>query len=257
MRSLELTIPEETARSLEVEAELLGHDDLSGYLAWLVEHRFAVDAETERARALNEYAEQLDGVEAGDEGALLEAARLAKETADRPVIDGDAERVDRVADETLHDEAAALRAVEEDAVDELARSAAAQTRERLGSGFGSGIDYDSQTEIGCGKRPGADIAALDGIEVPGWDDELVERRQTAVGAALALLRNAEEAQRAAFVEELYEQYPAGYDTPESWWECIKQGLRQVDRVSPAHEGSRTWGFRTTPGRVTRISYAYD
>lgn len=255
MRSLELTIPEETARSLEVEAELLGYDDLSGYLAWLVRHRFAIDAGTDRARALAEYADRVQDVEVADETALTEAARLAGEAADRPVIDGDAERVDRVVDETLHDEAEALNTVAGEALDELARSAVAQTREQLGSGFGSGIDYSSRTEINSGKRPGADIADLDEIEVPGWDEELIERRRTAVGAALAFLRNAEEAKRAAFVEELYEEYPAGYDSPGSWWECIKQGLRQVDRVNPAREDSRTWGFRTTPGRVTRISYA--
>jgi hypothetical protein len=255
MRSLELTLPEETARSLEVEAEMLGYDELDGYLAWLVRHRFAIDDESDRASALQEYADRIQDIELEDETALMEAARLAGETAGRPIIDGEAEQVDRIVDESLHDEAQALNEVEGDAIDELARNAVAQTREQLGSGFGSGIDYDPRTDIGSGTRPGEDIADLDDIEVPGWDDSLIAQRREAVGAALAFLKSVEEAKRSDFVSELYENYPAGYDSEGSWWECIKRGLRQVDRVNPAREDSRIWSFRTTPGRVTRISYA--
>lgn len=254
MRSLELTIPEETARSLEVEADMLGYDDIEGYLGWLVRHRFAIDDDSDRARALGEYADRIQDIELEDETALTEAARLAGAAAGRPVMDGEAEQIDRVPDETLHAEARALNSVEGEALDELARNAVAQTREQLGSGFGSGIDYDSRTEIGSAKRPGEDIADLDQIEVPGWDEELIDKRRGAVGAALAFLKNVEEAKRSDFVEELYEEYPVGYESAGSWWECIKQGLSQVDRVNPAREGSRIWSFRTTPGRVTRISY---
>lgn len=254
MRSLELTLPDKTVRSLEVEAEMLGYDDLNGYLAWLVRHRFAIDDDSDRASALREYADRIQDIELEDKTALIEAARLAGQAAGRPAIDGEAERVDRIVDESLGDEAQALNEVESEALDELARSAVAQTREQLGSGFGSGIDYNPRTDIGCGTRPGEDIADLDEIEVPGWDESLIETRRVAVGAALSFLKSVEEAKRSDFVTELYERYPAGYDSEESWWECIKRGLRQVDRVNPAREGSRIWSFRTTPGRVTRISY---
>lgn len=254
MRSLELTIPEEMAKTLEVEAEMLGFDEVPGYLTWLIRHRFAVDDGSNRARALREYADRIQDFDTADENTLTETAQMAREAAGRPVMDGDCKEVDRVVDESLHDEAQALQTVEDEALDEFARRAVAQTREQLGNGFGSGIDYDSRTNIGNGTRPGEDIADLDDIEVPGWDDELIAVRREAVGAALAFLKNVEEAKRSDFIDELYEEYPAGYDSPGSWWECIKRGLRQVDRVNPARENSRIWSFRTTPGRVTRISY---
>jgi hypothetical protein len=165
-----------------------------------------------------------------------------------------APNVARIEDDSLRDSANALSNVEANRLDEFARRAVAQTRERLGDGVGSGIDYSSQTAISEDRRVGEDIVDLDTIEVPGYDEELVAQRRQAVGVALALLRDLETAKRNDFVEALYEEFPAGYDSQSSWWGCIKQGLEQVDRVKPARDGSHIWEFRSTPGRVKRISY---
>jgi hypothetical protein len=150
--------------------------------------------------------------------------------------------------------ATALQSVEAERADVFAQRAVATTRKRLGD-VGTGIDYRSTAALDGDGRPGADITDLDEIEVPGRDDATVERRRDAVGAALAYLSDVEEAKRADFVTELYDEFPADYDAEDSWWNCIKRGLRQVDRVIPATEDNRTWRFRTTPGRVTRISFA--
>lgn len=254
MRSLEVDVPDDLARSLDVEADLLQFDDVEAYLGWLVRHRFHLDLDEGRGAVLGEYADRVSELDvANDQGRLVEAARRAAD--DRSVEGAVDPDVDRVEDDRLCDDAAALATVEAGRVDEFVSRAVTQTRERLGDGIGTGIDYSSQRRLDEDATPGADIVDLEDVEVPGWDEDLIERRRVAVGAALAYLKDVEEAKRGDFVDALYEEYPAGYDSVGAWWDCVKRGLRQVDRVSPAHEGSRTWSFRTTPGRVRRISYS--
>jgi hypothetical protein len=159
-------------------------------------------------------------------------------------------RAERIADDTVTEAASELKGVQGDAFDELARRAVKRTREQLGEGTGSGLEYESSTTLDTdGARPGEDITDLDALEVPGYDDELVARRREAVGAALAHLRDHGQAKKGDFVEAIYEDYPAGYESGAGWWDCIKRGLRQVDRVDGAGDDSRIWRFRDYQGRV--------
>lgn len=252
MRSLELTVDDETARSLAVEAELLDFDSIGDYLDWLVENRFDVDTEGQRGRQLSSYARRRSEVDADADVAAVASAAAGETGA---TIAGEEDAVARIEDADLKVAADALSSVEGQRFDEFARRAVTQTREQLGDGFGSGIEYSSRESLHDDHRAGEDITDLDELDVPGWDENCKARRRRAVGAALAYLRDVEEATRSDFIEELYEEYPAQYNSEQSWWSCIKRGLRQVDRVDPAREDSRIWRFRTTPGRVTRISYA--
>jgi len=256
MPSFELDLPEETARALAVEADLLGFADREAYLEWVVAERFAIDDDSERADLLSAYAERAADMDLHNvETPPVESEVEADQPADPGVLESNlTPRVDRIKDDRLAESADALSNVEGSRLDEFVRRAVADTREQLGDGVGSGIAYSSSTVISEDRRVGEDIADLDDIEVPGWDEELVEGRRRAVGAALALLRDLEEAKRGDFVDALYEEYPAGYDSENPWWECIKRGLRQVDRVVPARDGGQIWRFRTTPGRVKRISF---
>jgi hypothetical protein len=168
------------------------------------------------------------------------------------------ERVTRMTDERLTNDVDELAGVESNRLDELARRAVARTRKRLGRDVGTGLDYRSQTGIDGDLTPGEDITDLDELEVPGYSDDPLEARREAVGAALAFLRDEERARRSDFVDALFEEYPAGYDTTDSWWRCIKRGLKQVESVDGG-DGSRVWRFsprveRTSRGvTVTRIS----
>ncbi|MFC7020653.1 MULTISPECIES: hypothetical protein [Haloarcula] len=248
MRSLELTVDTETARSLAVEADVLGFDGIDGYLRWLVTHRLDIASDGETGQRLAEYADRVTDVEADDDLAAVAEAAVTDGTGtdDRSGVTA------RIQDDQLTAAADALSSVERQRLDLFAQDAIARTREQLGDG---GTDeYRSDRPLVGEKPPGADITDLSAIDVPGRNDERTERRQEAVGAALAFLRSESEATRSDFVEALYEDYPAGYDSPDSWWECITQGLRQVDRVDPARRDSRVWRFRETPGRVTRISF---
>lgn len=259
MPTFELDLPEETARGLAVEADLLGFDTREAYLQWIVSKRFEIDGEAERTDLLTAYAERAEEMDLRN----VETPPIDHEVdADPPDPDDVgvamgsnlAPNVARIEDDALGDSAAALSDVEANRFDEFARRAVAQTRERLGDGVGSGIDYSSQAALDDNRRIGEDIADLDAIEIPGYDEDLIARRRRAVGAALALLRDTETAKRGDFVEALYEDLPAGYDSESAWWECIKEGLEQVDRVKPPRNGSHIWEFRSVPGRVKRISY---
>jgi hypothetical protein len=258
MPSFTVELPEDTARGLAVEADLLGFETREAYLQWLVSRRFDLDDGSERTELLEAYADRAEAMALDN----VETPPVEDDVAAGPPADSVASAmesnlapsVDRIEDDALADSADALSNVEGARLDEFARRAVAQTRERLGDGVGSGIDYDSSRAIDEDRRLGEDIADLDAIEVKGYDEELIARRRRAVGAALALLKDREEAKRSDFVDAFYEEYPAGYDSESAWWDCIKQGLRQVDRVVPARDGGQIWRFRTTPGRVKRISY---
>jgi hypothetical protein len=246
MASIQLDLPEEVVRSLAVEADMLAFESVDEYVGWLLRHRFDIEHDDERSRVLSQYATRVRD----------EAAAVGESETDG-VTEGGTDstpRIDRIEDDSLPETASVLANVEDQRLDEMARRAVADTRDRLGDGTGTGLSYRSNTGIGSDRRLGEDIADLDSIDVPGRDEQLLDCRRTAVGAALAYLKDAGEARRGDFVDDLYEEHPAGYDSPDAWWQCIKRGLRQVDRVSPAHEESRTWSYLDTPGRVTRLSF---
>lgn len=240
---------------------MLGFEEPSAYLRWLVDNRAALQGDDDQNRILAAYAERIADLEERLETAEG-AADPAPEEAAAASDDGDPERFEanlapataRISDDSVAQVADELKRAQGEAVDEMARQAVAKTRRRLGEGTASGIDYSSRTALRSdGPRPGSDVTDLDGIEVPGYEDELIARRREAVGAALAFLKDVDEAQRSDFVAELYDAYPAGYSSSDGWWECVKRGLRQVDRVDDAGDGSRIWRFRDFKGRVRVLS----
>lgn len=171
-----------------------------------------------------------------------------REDAGEPVgLDGNfaPERVERFEDESLGSHANQLRGVEGERLDEFARRAVAKTRERLGREPSTGLDYRSGTRIARSSsdvRPGEDLVDLDSLDVPGRSESTCAPRREAVGAALAYLRDVDRAKKGDFVDELYAEYPAGYDTESGWWRCIKRGLKDAPVVDGGGEGSRVWAY---------------
>jgi hypothetical protein len=155
------------------------------------------------------------------------------------------ERVERFEDESLGSHANQLRGVEGERLDEFARRAVAKTRERLGREPSTGLDYRSGTRIARSSsdvRPGEDLVDLDSLDVPGRSESTCAPRREAVGAALAYLRDVDRAKKGDFVDELYAEYPAGYDTESGWWRCVKRGLKDAPVVDGGGEGSRVWTY---------------
>ncbi|MFC6953857.1 hypothetical protein [Halorubellus litoreus] len=158
------------------------------------------------------------------------------------------ERVERFEDESLGSHANQLKGVEGERLDEFARRAVAKTRERLGREPSTGLEYRSGTRIARSSpdvRPGEDLVDLDALDVPGRSESTCAPRREAVGAALAYLRDVDRAKRGDFVEELYEEYPAGYDSESGWWRCIKRGLKDAPVVEGG-DGARVWTY-VAPG----------
>ncbi len=247
---------------LRREQDLLGFDDVETYVRWVLDNRAAIDSDAEPSvvdayeRRIEELEARLDADAPDDEPASdPDPGPAADDAPGEPTVEANIDpataRVGGDADEVA-DLASALAGVTEDRLDEITRQAVARTREELGEGDGggTGLSYDAENGLRSdGPPPGAEITDLSALTVPGHDDALVQRRREAVGAALAYLKEAESARRSEFVDALYEEYPAGYDTESGWWRCVKRGLSQVDRVDGAGEGSRIWRFRDHRGRV--------
>ncbi|WP_339103975.1 hypothetical protein [Haloterrigena salinisoli] len=153
------------------------------------------------------------------------------------------ERVARIREDPVHEDAGVLGSVETERLDELSRRAVATTRKRLNRDVQTGLEYTSSTQLaGGGVRPGEDVTDLDELSIPGRSAETIEKRRHAVGRALAYLRDEGEARRSDFVDALYAECPAGYDSSDGWWRCVKEGLKQVDAVDGG-EGTRVWWYR--------------
>jgi hypothetical protein len=187
------------------------------------------------------------GASTGDEGAGAPDREGRDDPTDPVGLGGNfaPERVERFEDESLGSQANQLRGVEGERLDEFARRAVAKTRERLGREPSTGLDYRSGTRIARSSsdvRPGEDLVDLDSLDVPGRSESTCAPRREAVGAALAYLRDVERAKKGDFVAELYEAYPAGYDTESGWWRCIKRGLKDAPVVDGGGEGSRVWTY---------------
>jgi hypothetical protein len=251
MRTLRLELDEGTVERLSTERELLGFEDLESYLEWIVDNRTDIAADGDRDELLSAYAERVDElerqVEATDEAAGEFDGGLTPE------------RVKRIADDDLSRNVDELNGVATSRIDEMARRAVARTRKRLGRDVGTGLSYRSTAAMSDGVRPGEDVTDLDALEVPGYDEDVVERRREAIGAALAFLRDETETTRADVVETLFEEYPAGYDSETGWWECVKRGFKQVPAVKGG-DGRRKWEYEPAPGiadargvTVTRVS----
>lgn len=262
MPTIRLDVPESLAESLDTERELLGFESREAYLHWIVDHRTDIEVGSDRDQVLSAFTERVEELEAklgdpDDEATVLDGSDTtqqlsrgsADDTSEGPIREP---RTARIQDDTVNELATDLSGVENERLNAFARSAVQKTGESFDGSPESGIDYELPTDLEDGERPGEAITDLDAIEVPGHDETLIERRRVAVGAALVFLREREEAKRNEFVDVLYEEYPAGYETSETWWDCVKEGLRQIDRVHPAREGRRVWRFNTTPGRVTRL-----
>jgi hypothetical protein len=257
MPTIHLDVPESLVESLDTERELLGFESREAYLRWVVDHRTDIEVGSDREQVLSAFTERVEELEAklddADEAAVLDGEALTtgteSEESREPVHEP---RTARIQDDSVNELATELSGVENERLNAFARSAVRQTGETFDGSPESGLDYELPADLDDGERPGEAITDLDAIEVPGHDGALIEHRRIAVGAALVFLRDREEAKRNEFIEALYEEYPAGYETSETWWDCVKAGLRQIDRVFPAREGRRVWRFNTTPGRVTRL-----
>lgn len=248
MPELSVAFDAETLEELEAERRRLGFESRGAYVRWIVDRRNALEETNGDAPRVPETvrprAEIEPGVLSSTEADAGEPSRPTETVAE---LDGTGaslapERVVRVPEDGVGRDATVLETVQHDRLDELSRRAVAETRRRLDRNVETGLEYRSTTPLGReGLRPGAELVDLDALSVPGRSAERRERRRTVAGRAIAFLRDEERAKKATVVAELYDSYPAGYETADGWWAFLKDVFEQVDAVEGG-AGSRVWRY---------------
>jgi hypothetical protein len=81
------------------------------------------------------------------------------------------------------------------------------------------------------------------LDLPG-SGETLERRRDAVRACLQYLRREGSATKKEFIDNVFSENPAGYQSSGGWWNAIGAGVREVaeqrDELVAPSEGSRTY-----------------
>jgi DNA-binding Lrp family transcriptional regulator len=73
------------------------------------------------------------------------------------------------------------------------------------------------------------------LDLPGSGSRLEERRE-AVIACYEYLREHGEGKRSIFENEVFPEYPGGYQSAYSWWNnCVIEGLKQVAKIDDGVE----------------------
>lgn len=239
MPGLSVAFDAETLEELETERRLLGFESRDAYVRWIVDRRDAPEDARPRADGLETESEDRASTttDADDTSGSTETAGFDDAPGSLTP-----ERVTRVFEDDVGADATVLETVRVDRLDEFSRRAVAETRSRLDRSVGTGLEYRSTTPLGReGLRPGAELVDLDALSVPGRSADRRERRRAVAGRVIAFLRDEERAKKATVVAELYDSYPAGYETTDGWWAFLKDVFEQVDAVEGG-SGSRVWRY---------------
>jgi len=109
----------------------------------------------------------------------------------------------------------------------------------------TGADPDVGRAVEAGtdspERPFVVEQRVNEMELPGSGPRLEARRE-AILAAFDYLREHPTAKKSDFLEEVYPDCPAGFDTPEGWWNVVQQALKELPHVDPPKERGHIWHF---------------
>ncbi|MFO7927431.1 ArsR family transcriptional regulator [Natronomonas sp.] len=83
--------------------------------------------------------------------------------------------------------------------------------------------------------------AIEDADLPGSGTTLQARRE-ALTAAYEYLTSHPSATKSDFLDEVYPDYPANFETPEGWWNAIQPALKQLPAVDPPEERGHLWQF---------------
>lgn len=83
--------------------------------------------------------------------------------------------------------------------------------------------------------------AVRNADLPGTGTTLEARRE-ALFAAYKYLAENPTAARSDFLENVYPDHPAGFETADGWWNAIQPALKQLPGVDPPEERGHLWQF---------------
>ncbi|SEA07579.1 hypothetical protein SAMN04488065_1709 [Haloplanus vescus] len=91
------------------------------------------------------------------------------------------------------------------------------------------------------ERPLPVTNAIQDASLPGSGPTLEARRE-ALSAAYDYLAANPEAKKADFLRDVYHDHPAGYESPEAWWNALHPALKDLPGVDPPAERGHLWHF---------------
>ena len=79
------------------------------------------------------------------------------------------------------------------------------------------------------------------VDLPGTGKTLKSRR-AALLAAYEYLQEHPEAKKSDFLQDVFPENPAEYETAEGWWNAIQPALAELPGVDPPEERGHIWHF---------------
>ncbi|SER69273.1 hypothetical protein [Natrinema salaciae] len=108
----------------------------------------------------------------------------------------------------------------------------------------AGPDQDSrQTAVRTEEEtpPPAVREAMTAVDLPGTG-AMLEARRKALLASYEYLIDHPSARKSDFLENVYPDHSAGFETDEGWWNAIQPALKELPGVDPPEERGHIWNF---------------
>lgn len=83
--------------------------------------------------------------------------------------------------------------------------------------------------------------AIEAVELPGSGPTLEARREALLASYRYLVDNPG-ARKSDFVENVYPEHPAAFETEEGWWNAIQPALKELPAVDSPEERGHIWTF---------------
>lgn len=82
---------------------------------------------------------------------------------------------------------------------------------------------------------------IEDVDLPGTGKTL-KAREKALVAAYEYIRDHPEAKKSDFLQDVFPDHPAGFETAEGWWNAIQPALAELPGVNPPEERGHIWHF---------------
>ena len=83
--------------------------------------------------------------------------------------------------------------------------------------------------------------AIQGADLPGSGGTLEARREALRGAYEYIVDHPS-ATKSDFLEHVYPEHPADFETSEGWWNAIQPALKELPAVDPPEKRGHIWNF---------------
>lgn len=102
-------------------------------------------------------------------------------------------------------------------------------------------DIETDAAVGTADRePSVDLQ-IGRADLPG-SGQTLERRREALRAAYDYLSDHPNASTTEFLEEVFPEHPAGYQTADEWWASIEPALKELPNVDVADDHDHAWHY---------------